>query len=219
MQPMAMAKGGLADVASYLAAQGRNGDTMLAHITPEEAQLLKDRGGSGTINPVTGLPEFFKKFLKKAWKSVTSVARKVLKSPIGRILATVALATVLGPAGIGLSLGHWQARRWLLTGLARWTDADGWRLCQRSPDLRCHGLHWWRRHDHGCQPPVGCWRLPAWRSRQCPEHRLGHRRHRRRCGQAGRHEHPGRIEDGPDLWPVRCCDAGPCKTSQSWIRP
>jgi hypothetical protein len=109
MQPMAMAKGGLADVASYLAAQGRNGDTMLAHITPEEAQLLKDRGGSGTINPVTGLPEFFKKFLKKAWKSVTSVARKVLKSPIGRILATVALATVLGPAGIGLSLGSTAA--------------------------------------------------------------------------------------------------------------
>jgi hypothetical protein len=105
MQPMAMAKGGLADVASYLAAQGRNGDTMLAHITPEEAQLLKDRGGSGTINPVTGLPEFFKKFLKKAWKSVTSVARKVLKSPIGRILATVALATVLGPTAIGMALG------------------------------------------------------------------------------------------------------------------
>ena len=104
-QPMAMAKGGLADVASYLASQGRNGDTMLAHITPEEAQLLKDRGGSGTINPVTGLPEFFKKFFKKVWKSVTSVAKKVLKSPIGRILATVALATVLGPTAIGMALG------------------------------------------------------------------------------------------------------------------
>jgi hypothetical protein len=105
MQPMAMAKGGLADVASYLAAQGRNGDSMLAHITPEEARLLKDRGGSGTINPVTGLPEFFKKFLKKMWKGVTAVARKVLKSPVGRILATVALAMVLGPAGVGLSMG------------------------------------------------------------------------------------------------------------------
>jgi hypothetical protein len=109
MQPMAMAEGGLADVASYLAAQGRHGDTMLAHITPEEAQLLRDRGGSGTINPVTGLPEFFK-FLKKIWKGVTSVARKVLKSPIGRILATVALAMVLGPgaagfSGFGLSAG------------------------------------------------------------------------------------------------------------------
>jgi hypothetical protein len=31
---------------------------MLAHITPKEAALLKRRGGSGTINPDTGLPEF-----------------------------------------------------------------------------------------------------------------------------------------------------------------
>ena len=42
-----------------LASQGRYGDTMLAHITPEEAALLKARGGAGTINPQTGLPEFY----------------------------------------------------------------------------------------------------------------------------------------------------------------
>jgi len=42
-----------------IAAQGRYGDTMLAHITPEEASLLKARGGAGTINPDTGLPEFY----------------------------------------------------------------------------------------------------------------------------------------------------------------
>lgn len=46
-------------LAKQLAAMGRNGDTMLAHITPEEAALLKEMGGSGTINPHTGLPEFF----------------------------------------------------------------------------------------------------------------------------------------------------------------
>ena len=45
--------------AKELAEYGRNGDTMLAHITPEEASLLKSLGGSGTINPDTGLPEFF----------------------------------------------------------------------------------------------------------------------------------------------------------------
>jgi len=39
--------------------QGRNGDTMLAHINPQEAQMLQSMGGSGTINPNTGLPEFF----------------------------------------------------------------------------------------------------------------------------------------------------------------
>ena len=101
-QPMAMARGGLADMAAYMASQGRNGDTMLAHITPEEAQLLKSRGGSGTINPVTGLPEFF---LKKLFKKVTNVVKKVLKSPVGRVLATVGLAAVLGPTAIGLTLG------------------------------------------------------------------------------------------------------------------
>jgi hypothetical protein len=31
---------------------------VLAHITPKEAALLKRRGGSGTTNPDTGLPEF-----------------------------------------------------------------------------------------------------------------------------------------------------------------
>lgn len=43
---------------SGLAAMGRRGDTMLAHINPEEAELLKEHGGSGAINPRTGLPEF-----------------------------------------------------------------------------------------------------------------------------------------------------------------
>lgn len=37
---------------------GRGRDTILAHITPEEARLLKARGGAGTRNPRTGLLEF-----------------------------------------------------------------------------------------------------------------------------------------------------------------
>jgi hypothetical protein len=97
LEPMAMAEGGLADVAKYLASQGRNGDSILAHITPAEARLLKAMGGSGTINPQTGLPEFF---LKKIFKSVKKAVKKLLKNPIVRIVATVALAAVLGPAAI-----------------------------------------------------------------------------------------------------------------------
>jgi len=42
-----------------LASKGRYGDTMLAHINPQEAAILKSMGGAGTINPQTGLPEFF----------------------------------------------------------------------------------------------------------------------------------------------------------------
>lgn len=53
--------GGMGDareLAEMLRQLGRGNDTVLAHITPEEAQMLKDMGGSGTINPDTGLPEF-----------------------------------------------------------------------------------------------------------------------------------------------------------------
>jgi len=38
---------------------GRYGDTMLAHITPREAGILKLLGGSGSINPKTGIIEFY----------------------------------------------------------------------------------------------------------------------------------------------------------------
>lgn len=58
-QPTAFAHGGLAVAAHKLAAMGRNGDTQLAHINPEEAHMLKQAGGSGTINPHTGLHEYW----------------------------------------------------------------------------------------------------------------------------------------------------------------
>ena len=41
-----------------IAAEGRGGDTQIAHINDYEAGLLKSIGGSGTINPATGLIEF-----------------------------------------------------------------------------------------------------------------------------------------------------------------
>jgi hypothetical protein len=44
--------------AQELQGEGRGGDTILAHINPAEAKLLKSAGGSGAINPKTGLREF-----------------------------------------------------------------------------------------------------------------------------------------------------------------
>jgi hypothetical protein len=44
--------------AEELRSKGRGGDTILAHINPQEAAILKMMGGSGTKNPDTGLPEF-----------------------------------------------------------------------------------------------------------------------------------------------------------------
>jgi hypothetical protein len=41
-----------------IAKHGREGDTELAHVNSYEVELLKLAGGSGTINPATGLREF-----------------------------------------------------------------------------------------------------------------------------------------------------------------
>lgn len=91
--PIGMAGGGIADLAQY----GRHGDTMLAHITPEEAALLKSRGGSGTINPVTGLPEFF---IGKLFKSIGNAVKKFAQSTIGRIVLPIALGFFVGPLAL-----------------------------------------------------------------------------------------------------------------------
>lgn len=64
--------------AGILERAGRGGDTMLAHINPEEAQMLKAMGGSGTINPKTGLPEFLKIFGKKiSFKKVRDAVESI----------------------------------------------------------------------------------------------------------------------------------------------
>jgi len=43
---------------SKLKKLGRRGDTELAHVNPQEKAMLKAMGGSGTINPYTGLKEY-----------------------------------------------------------------------------------------------------------------------------------------------------------------
>jgi hypothetical protein len=45
-------------LAELLRSKGRGKDTVLAHITPKEAALLKRRGGRGSVNPDTGLLEY-----------------------------------------------------------------------------------------------------------------------------------------------------------------
>lgn len=50
--------GDVRKIAALLQSKGRGRDTILAHITPREAALLKARGGRGSENPETGLLEF-----------------------------------------------------------------------------------------------------------------------------------------------------------------
>ncbi len=113
--PATMARGGIAEAARTVARQGRGQDSMLAHITPREASILRSHGGMGTMNPNTGLPEFgFFDFVGDFFKGVgdaignvvkgvVNVVKDVVSSPIGKILATVALATFLGPGAFGIT--------------------------------------------------------------------------------------------------------------------
>ena len=48
----------LKGLAQILKSYGRKNDKILAHISPREAEILKRYGGSGGINPDTGLHEF-----------------------------------------------------------------------------------------------------------------------------------------------------------------
>jgi len=100
------AKGGIAElkpIAKAIQSQGRNGDTILAHINPAEARMLKRMGGSGTINPATGLPEFgfFDNPLGAISDAISGIGKAVsdfAKSSVGRVVTTIALGMVLGPA-------------------------------------------------------------------------------------------------------------------------
>jgi hypothetical protein len=103
-EPMMLARGGLAQAAQQLQRAGRGGDTMLAHINPEEAAMLRRAGGSGSINPHTGLPEFWS--VKSLIKSVLPIALTFLAPGIGTAIgsalgASAAWAPVLGSALMG----------------------------------------------------------------------------------------------------------------------
>ena len=98
-----------------IAKAGRYGDTMLAHVTPEESALLQALGGSGTTNPYTGLPEHWgwnpfksvQKMFNKATKVVRSVADPIVKTvaePVFDAVGNVA-EPVMGTASDVVSVG------------------------------------------------------------------------------------------------------------------
>jgi hypothetical protein len=79
---------GLKSLAQDLRSYGRDGDTILAHINPQEAGILKALGGSGTINPDTGLPEY------RFFKSVGNI----VAAPFRAVNQVVKAIPVIGPA-------------------------------------------------------------------------------------------------------------------------
>ena len=61
------------DLALEVQSKGTGGDTILAHINPYEADILKMVGGVGTPNPETGLPEY-KSFWKRWIAPIVTIA-------------------------------------------------------------------------------------------------------------------------------------------------
>ena len=109
-------RGGLTVAGRRLADQGQGGDSMLAHINPREAEVLRRMGGQGTTNPNTGLVEY--KGLKKILKTVLPVAISVFAPGIGTgigaamglsgVAANVASGAILGAGASALTGGDWK---------------------------------------------------------------------------------------------------------------
>lgn len=92
------ARGGLATAARRLEKAGRGGDTMLAHINPREAEMLKRMGGAGTVNPNTGLREY-KGGVGKLIGAIAPIALSIIAPGIG-----TAIGTALGASGVGAAV-------------------------------------------------------------------------------------------------------------------
>jgi len=118
MPAQPMAQGGLASAAQHIQAAGRGGDTMLAHINPREAAMLKNMGASGSINPRTGLREFGWNW-KNMIKTILPAAIGVFAPAVGNYLGSAAgfgLGKAGQIAGTALAAGAVGAGAAALTG-------------------------------------------------------------------------------------------------------
>ena len=88
-------KESLPDLAERLRRQGRNGDTIIAHINPIEARLLKSLGGAGTKNPKTGVQEYFFKGVQNFVKNPSKTIGKTFKNPKRTIADAIGTAGAL----------------------------------------------------------------------------------------------------------------------------
>jgi len=99
----------LYQIAQHLQDAGRNGDSMLVHMTPGEVSglqaLAKAHGGSLTINPETGLPESF--FLAAILPTILGAGMQAAgMSALNAALLTGAIGTaVTGDLGQGIMAG------------------------------------------------------------------------------------------------------------------
>jgi len=124
----------LQNLAHHMAGYGRNGDSMLMHVTPDEVhglqRLAMAHGGSLTINPHTGLPEA--NIFSSAWKAIKPIAAPLagfaldyfvpgLGTMMGGISNAAAAGLVTG--GIG-ALATGSLQKGLMAGLGAYGGAS-----------------------------------------------------------------------------------------------
>lgn len=115
---------GLESAADQLASYGRGKDTLLAHISPDEAKFIDVLQGGRRTNPMTGLPEYglFGKILKSIARAGAGVAGFVLSggNPLAAAAASAAVTKLTGGSwkqslkagafsGIGAGVGNLAA--------------------------------------------------------------------------------------------------------------
>ena len=76
-------------LADDVAAKGRGGDELLAYLSPESVEFLKSQGGAGTINPITGLPEFKGGVLGKIGRAIKRVFNPRSAAPAAAVAEPV----------------------------------------------------------------------------------------------------------------------------------
>jgi len=80
---------------------GRGDDSIMLHLSPEEAEVISAMWGPPEINPNTGIGEYG--FLSKVWKKIKKVVKKIVSSPIFQIVAPIALNAFF--PGLGAAIG------------------------------------------------------------------------------------------------------------------
>jgi len=114
----------LHNLAQNMAAHGRNGDSMLMHVTPDEVSGLQSlamaNGGSLSINPYTGLPEA--NIFSQAWKYIKPIAAPLAGAGLMMIpgMQPLAAAALVGGAG---ALGTGSLQKGLMAGLSAYGGA------------------------------------------------------------------------------------------------
>jgi hypothetical protein len=98
------AKGGLHKEAEHVRKAGREGDSVLIHVNPEELEWLKQNLGPGGINPETGLMEF-KPFWKQKWFAPVAAVASMIAAPyLAPMVAGMLPASLAGASFLGASV-------------------------------------------------------------------------------------------------------------------